>query len=95
MAAYILVDCKVTDPVRYETYKKLAQEAIARHGGKYLARGGENVLLEGSRQPNRVVVLEFPTFDRAKAFYDSVEYVAARAARAGAAEMTMVAVAGL
>ena len=95
MAAYILVDCKVTDPARYETYKKLAEVAIAQHGGRYLARGGENVLLEGTRQPNRVVVLEFPTLERARSFYESAAYVAARAARAGAAEMNVVAVAGV
>jgi uncharacterized protein (DUF1330 family) len=95
MPAYILVDSKVTDPVRYEPYKKLAEIAIARHGGRYLARGGECVLLEGTRPPNRVVVLEFPTLERAKAFYESAEYLAARAARAGAAEMNIVAVAGL
>jgi uncharacterized protein (DUF1330 family) len=53
------------------------------------------VLLEGTRPPNRVVVLEFPTLERAKAFYESAEYLAARAARAGAAEMNIVAVAGL
>ena len=41
MAAYMLVDCSVTDPVKYEEYKRLAQTAIARHGGRYLARGGE------------------------------------------------------
>ena len=95
MAAYILVDCKVTDAVRYEKYKALAQDAIARHGGRYLARGGEHVLLEGTRNPARVVVLEFPTLEKARAFYDSSEYLAARAARAGAAEMNIVAVAGL
>jgi uncharacterized protein (DUF1330 family) len=95
MAAYVLVDCKVTDPARYDTYKKLAEVAVTRHGGRYLARGGENVMLEGTRHPNRVVVLEFPTLERAKAFYDSAEYLAARAARAGAAEMQIVAVAGV
>lgn len=95
MAAYVLVDCKVTDPARYDNYKKLAEVAVARHGGRYLARGGENVMLEGTRHPNRVVVLEFPTLERAKAFYDSAEYLAARAARAGAAEMQIVAVAGV
>jgi len=94
MAGYILVDCKVIDAARYETYKKLAQEAVVRHGGRYLVRGGENVLLEGTRQPNRVVVLEFPSLEAAKGFYASAEYVAARAARAGAADMTIVAVAG-
>ena len=95
MPAYILTDCEVTDPARYEPYKKLAQDAIARHGGRYLVRGGETVRLEGDWSPQRVVVLEFPTLEAARSFYDSPEYRAARAARAGAANMNMVAVAGV
>jgi len=94
MAAYLVVDCKVTDASRYEDYKRLAQAAVARHGGRYLARGGETVVLEGGWQPARVVVLEFPSLAQAKAFYDSPEYAAARVARRGAAQMNMIAVAG-
>ena len=94
MAAYLLVDCMVTNAMQYEDYKRLAQVAVAQYGGRYLARGGETVVLEGSWQPNRVVVLEFPDLQRARAFYDSPEYRAARAAREGAAKMNMVAVAG-
>jgi uncharacterized protein (DUF1330 family) len=94
MAAYLLVDCTVTDSAKYEQYKRLAQTAVAQHGGRYLVRGGESVVLEGSWQPNRVVVLEFPDLQRARAFYDSPEYRAARDARAGAATMNMIAVAG-
>jgi uncharacterized protein (DUF1330 family) len=52
------------------------------------------VVLEGGWQPNRVVVLEFPSLEQARAFYDSPEYAAARVARKGAAQMNMVAVAG-
>jgi uncharacterized protein (DUF1330 family) len=94
MAAYLVVDCKVTDASRYEDYKRLAQAAVARHGGRYLVRGGETVVLEGGWQPNRIVVLEFPSLKQARAFYDSPEYAAARVARKGAAQMNMVAVAG-
>jgi uncharacterized protein (DUF1330 family) len=94
MAAYLLVDCTVTNPTQYEDYKRLAQIAVAQYGGRYLVRGGESMVLEGSWQPNRVVVLEFPDLQRARAFYDSLEYKEARAARAGAAKMNMVAVAG-
>jgi uncharacterized protein (DUF1330 family) len=94
MAAYVLVNVKVTDPVRYAAYRQLAQDAIAHHGGKYLARGGETAVLEGNWTPDRIVLLEFPTLDAARAFYHSPEYGAAKAARAGAAEMSMIAVAG-
>lgn len=95
MAAYIVVDCNVTDPVRYEQYKRLAPAAIARYGGRYLVRGGEAAVLEGSWLPNRVVVLEFPTVESARAFYESPEYVEARTAREGAAQMNMILVAGV
>ena len=95
MPAYIVVNCEVTDPVKYEQYKAVASAAIARHGGRYLARGGATAVLEGDWQPNRVVVLEFPSLAAAKAFYDSPEYVEARAVRAGAANMDIIAVEGL
>ena len=95
MPAYILVDCEVTDPARYEDYKALAPAAIARYGGRYLVRGGETVRLEGDWAPKRVVVLEFPSLEAARTFYDSPEYRAARETRRGAAQMDMVAVAGL
>jgi uncharacterized protein (DUF1330 family) len=94
MAAYLLVDCKVTDASRYEDYKRLAQTAVARYGGRYLVRGGEKVVLEGDWQPNRIVVLEFTSLEKARAFYNSPEYAAARVARKGAAQMNMVVVAG-
>jgi uncharacterized protein (DUF1330 family) len=95
MSAYIVVDCEVTDPVRYEDYKKLAQTAIAKHGGRYLVRGGETKILEGSWKPHRIVVVEFPSANAIKRFYASPEYQAARAKREGAARMSIVAVEGI
>lgn len=95
MPAYIVVNCEVTDPVRYDQYKALAPAAIERHGGRYLVRGGATEVLEGDWRPKRVVVLEFPSLAAAKAFYDSPEYTAARVVRAGAANMDVIAVEGL
>ena len=95
MSAYLLVDCEVTDPARYDEYRAIAPGAIARYGGRYLARGGETVQLEGDWVPRRVVVVEFPTLDAAKTFFDSPEYRAAREVRKGAANMNIVAVAGV
>ena len=95
MSAYIVVDCEVMNPAQYENYKKLAPAAIAAHGGRYLARGGATVVLEGEWKPNRVVILEFPSLAAAQGFYDSPEYREARAARAGAARMNFIAVEGV
>jgi uncharacterized protein (DUF1330 family) len=90
----MVADCEVTDPARYETYKKLAQAAIAKHGGRYIVRGGETAVLEGGWQPRRIIVVEFPSQEAIRKFYDSPEYRAARAAREGAAQMNMISVAG-
>ena len=95
MSAYLIVDCDVTDPVRYENYKKLAPDAIAKYGGRYLVRGGASAVLEGDWIPKRVVVLEFPDVQTARRFYSSPEYTAARAERAGAAQMNMIVAEGL
>jgi uncharacterized protein (DUF1330 family) len=94
MSAYIIVEIDVTDPERYEAYRKLAPGAIAASGGRFVVRGGEMAVLEGDWSPKRLVVLEFPTLDAAKAFYESPLYREAREVRAGAAKLNMVAVAG-
>ena len=95
MPAYVIIETDVNDPERYERYKAASPGAIAAGGGRFLARGGELAVLEGDWTPKRIVLLEFPDLDAAKRWYDSPEYEAARALRAGAAKMRMVAVAGV
>jgi uncharacterized protein (DUF1330 family) len=84
MPAYLVAMMTVTNPDAYEGYRKLAASAIAKHGGRFLARGGKFEVLEGSFPGSRVVVVEFESFDKAKDFYDSPEYLAAREQRRGA-----------
>jgi uncharacterized protein (DUF1330 family) len=84
MPAYLVAMMTVTNPDAYEGYRKLAASAIAKHGGRFLARGGKFEVLEGSFPGSRVVVVEFESFDKAKRFYDSPEYLAAREQRRGA-----------
>jgi uncharacterized protein (DUF1330 family) len=95
MPAYAIFDITVHDPVRYEEYKKLAPPAIAAYGGKYLVRGGSMDVLEGDWQPSRIVVLEFPSADQAKAWIDSPEYREARALRHATAATNAILVEGL
>ncbi|MGQ0663861.1 MAG: DUF1330 domain-containing protein [Pseudomonadota bacterium] len=95
MAAYVVVEVEVTDAAKYEAYKPLAQAAVAKYGGRYLARGGTTAVLEGDWKPARLVIFEFPSLDQARNFYTSVEYTAARRARAGAARMDIVAIEGV
>jgi len=95
MPAYIIVRAQVTDPAKYQEYAKLTPAAVAKHGGKYIARGGEVVTLEGPDEKRRLVVIEFPTLEKAKAFYHSPEYSAAKKVRAGAAVSEFIAVDGV
>ena len=94
MSAYVIANIRITDPVQYEEYKRLSTIAINAYGAQVCVRGGEVTVLEGDWQPDRVVVLKFASVERARAFYDSPQYLAARQAREHAADMRMVVVAG-
>ena len=94
MPAYIVIRVAVTDPDRFEEYKKIAPSIIEKFGGKLLARGGEVVSLEGPEENRRIVIIEFPSLETAKSFYHSAEYTAAIELRKGAAEFELIAVEG-
>ena len=85
MPAYLIARVHVTDPERYREYTKLTPAAIARHGGRFIVRGGEVTVLEGPEERDRVVVIEFPSLEHARTFWSSPEYGEAKAKRAGAA----------
>jgi uncharacterized protein (DUF1330 family) len=95
MPAYIVLDVEVQDPNAYEQYKQLAPPAIAAYGGRYLARGGRTQTLEGAWKPSRLVILEFPTAEKARAWWDSREYAAAKKLRQACARTEMVLIEGL
>lgn len=95
MTAYLLARVNVTNPEKYEDYKALAPAAIEKHGGKYIARGGRTVTVEGPEVKERMVLLEFPDVEAAEKFYNSPEYQAAKAKREGAAEGQFVIIEGL
>ena len=95
MSGYIIAIVQVTNPTQYEEYKKWSTLAMKAHNPEVCVRGGQVQLLEGDWAPERVVILKFPTFAAAKAFYETPEYLQAREARAGAAVMRMIAVEGL
>lgn len=96
MAAYIVADVRISDETRYSDYRALSPAAIAAAGGEFIVRGGKHETLEGNWKPDRMVLLKFPTYEMARAFYDSELYRAARAKRAGATEhFNMVVVEGV
>ena len=94
MSVYVIVQIDVTDPVAYERYKDLAAPTVGQYDGRYAVRGGTTTCLEGIWNPGRFVMLEFPTAERAQAWFDSPEYGKARKARQHAATVKMLLVEG-
>jgi uncharacterized protein (DUF1330 family) len=95
MSAYVIVQVEVTDSAGYDEYKKMVPSSLAAYGGKFAVRGGTCETLEGSWQPKRVVILEFPTMARAKQWWSSEEYRTAKALRQRAATSEMIVVEGV
>ena len=94
MPAYIIARVQVTDWEQYREYTKATPAAIEKFGGRFVVRGGETVTLEGPPETGRLVVIEFPNLDTAKAFYHSEEYSRAKKLREGAATGQFLAIEG-
>ncbi len=94
MKAYVIANIDVQDPARYADYIKLTPGTIAPFGGRFIARGGRSERLEGDTPANRLVILEFPSYDQAKAWYDSDGYRVAMAIRQSASTGSLILVEG-
>ena len=94
MAAYVIANVDVKDAALFEQYRKQVPETLARHGGRYLVRGGQHETLEGAWKPSRLVVLEFPTLEQARRWYDSADYREPKALRMKCALTDVVLVQG-
>ena len=76
MAAYVIVDVEVNDPEAYRDYTGAVPATLTPFGGRFIVRGGDYETLEGDWRPKRIVILEFPSVERAKAWHASPEYQA-------------------
>lgn len=95
MSAYVIANVDIRDPARYADYIKLTPATVAPFGGRFIARGGKAERLEGDTPANRVVVLEFDSYEQAKAWYDSESYRSARAIRQSASVGSLILVEGV
>ena len=94
MPAYIIAQVRVNDPARYAEYRAGVPAAVEKYGGRFLVRGPAVEVLEGEHDGRRVVVLEFPTMAKLRAFWDSPEYSGLRTLRQSASEGDLWAVEG-
>ena len=95
MAAYIIIRIEVKDQNLLKEYQKVAPEIVYKYHGKFIARGGDTITLEGSQESRRIVLLEFPSLNKAKEFFNSNEYQEAIKLREDISTFEMVAVEGI
>jgi uncharacterized protein (DUF1330 family) len=74
MPAYAVVQLKLEDQGWIEGYVPAVRALIEKQGGRILARVFEYEQLEGERHPDAIVLIEFPSMDAARAFYNDPEY---------------------
>ena len=72
--AYVINEIKVTDAAMYKTYADQVPSTLAPFGGRFVARGGRAELFDGDALGGRIVIVEFPSYDKAKAWHDSPDY---------------------
>jgi uncharacterized protein (DUF1330 family) len=96
MSAYVIVDTRIKDAEAYETYKAQARPIAEKYGGVYRARGGELDVVESDLwSPTRIVIVEFPDMQSARAFVNSEEYAPVKAIRRANADCSLVIVDGI
>ena len=94
MKGYWITLCNVTDPEGYGEYIKLAGPAIEKFGGRFLARGGDQIKFEGDPY-ERTVVVEFNSLQDAQDAYNSEDYKIALKYSSSSSERHVVVVEGL
>jgi uncharacterized protein (DUF1330 family) len=95
MPAYVISEVEIVDPKLIDQYRSLAEATIARHGGRYIVRGGAVETVEGGPAPQHLVIVEFPTMAQARAWYGSPEYAEALKVRQSALNRRLTFVEGV
>jgi uncharacterized protein (DUF1330 family) len=95
MPAYVIVEVETTDPEIMAEYRQMTTPTVALYDGTFVVRGGACETLEGGWSPERIVILEFPSMDRAKQWWASEEYREPKAMRQRAGRTRMIVVEGV
>ena len=95
MSAYAFVDLHIFDIEDYLEYQHALRPLLQRVGARYLARGGEFEVFEGHMQPQRIILMEFPSMEVLREFYSSEAYQALEAQRKDCSRACIIGVSGL
>jgi uncharacterized protein (DUF1330 family) len=94
--AYVIGDVRdVRDAAALEEYRRSNTDAVARHGGRFIVRGGDVQLLEGDWDTRRIIVIEFPDLATARGWYRSDDYEPLKALRQSASDTNIILVDGV
>ncbi len=89
MAAYVIGAVEITDPAAMEEYRTRVGEVVTRHGGRFLAAGAPEVR-EGTLYPDASVIIEFPSLEQARMWYEAADYRALRELRQRSTRTTLI-----
>lgn len=95
MAAYAIVDLDIFDIADYLEYQRRLRPLLEAAGGRYLVRGGEFEVIEGEYRPQRIILVEFPSMEALRDFYESDAYRDLEKQRKACSRAIMVAVRGV
>ena len=95
MPAYVIGDVEVLDPETYAEYRAGTPGSLAPYGGRFVARGGAVSALEGDWDPKRIVIIEFPDPESARAWYESEDYQRIAKIRRTASKGSLILVEGV
>jgi uncharacterized protein (DUF1330 family) len=94
MAVYVIIEAVVKDPEKYREYISKVPEIVARHGGRYLARGNRVIALSEAWKPERMILLEFPAEKNVYEWLSSSEYQAVAQLRETGADTRAIMIEG-
>ncbi len=95
MPAYVIADVEVTNPELFEEYRELVPATVEAFGGKYIVRGGDSEVVEGDWTPSRTVIIEFESFEQAKAWHSSQMYAGPKQMRIDSTNSSVIIVDGI
>jgi uncharacterized protein (DUF1330 family) len=95
MAAYVIANINIFDQKTYDEFNSRVSVTIEKFGGRFLARAGKHESLEGTWQPTRLVLLEFPDMATLKSWYQSSDYAPLIELRRTSAYCDVVALEGI
>jgi len=95
MPAYVMARVWVKDEPAYQEYRLMVAPTVEKYGGRFLARGGRAQWLEGAGDLGRIILLEFPSYEQALAWYASEDYAPAMRQRKKSSDGQLVLVQGL